>query len=139
MLDTLAQIVRVHRVKLPTSLAKIFHEPLVAWVLALVARGEAREPGAIFPPEGDALQAHVLAAIAREPLGQIPFRHVQATWIVVADIKQDQIATVVVFSEVVDLCAATETTHRQKPTAYSLSTGASTPRTVPFSDITRTR
>ena len=65
-LDAVAQIVRVHGVKLPTPGAVIAHEPSVARVLALVGGRERRQRTYMPAGESNSPELDVIAIILGE-------------------------------------------------------------------------
>lgn len=66
LFDAIAQIVRVHRVKLPAAPPVVGDEPLVARVLDLIGRRERGQPARLCPRQSNSRQLDVLALVLGE-------------------------------------------------------------------------
>src|SRR5262249_42326210 len=68
-LDTIAQVVGVHGVKLPTTIAVAGAEPFETRVFALIGCRKRRQSAYVFAGESDAPQRYVIAVVFGEPFG----------------------------------------------------------------------
>src|SRR5258708_28714900 len=56
----------------------------------------------------------MVAAVALQPFWNVAFRHIQSTWIIIADIEDGQWMAVVILRYVIESCRTTEPVHDTK-------------------------